>query len=120
MPFDKFVSLERVNEERREAVRQSLRSVTIEELKAIVNEVLAEFESDPWQESFLRVMEEHPQGSFYRAAINEGAILLYCREADTGVWVLPGSGMGPLPEPAKLDMKEAIAAPQSGRSRVRP
>jgi hypothetical protein len=120
MPFDKFVSLERVNEERRKAVQQSLRSVTIEEVKTVVNDVLAEFEGDPWKESFVRVMEEHPQGSFYRAAINEGAILLYCPEADTGVWVLPGSGMGPLPEPAKSDMKEAIAAHQSGRSHVRP
>jgi hypothetical protein len=120
MPFDKFVSLERVNEERREAVQQSLGSLTIEELKTIVNDVLAEFEGDPWKEKFLRVMEEHPQGSFYRAAINEGAILLYCRDADIGVWVLRGSGMGPLPEPAKRDMREAIAAPPSGRDQLRP
>ena len=67
----------------------------------------------------LRVIETHPQESFYRAVTQEGAIILYCPGENTGVWFLPGSGMGPLPEEAKRQMKEAIAAPVSGRKQVR-
>ena len=40
--------------------------MTVAELRKIVNE-LSDFEGDPWQENFLRIIEEHPQGSFYRA-----------------------------------------------------
>ena len=43
----------------------------------------------------------------------EGAIVLYCRDEDAGVWVLPGSGMGPLPDEGKRHAKEAIGLPVS-------
>ena len=118
MPFDKFVDMETVSEERRKALQQSLQSMTVAELRKIVKE-LSDFEGDPWQENFLRIIAERPQGSFYCAVVPEGATVLYCREEDTGVWFLRGSGMGPLPEEAKRHMKEAIAAPVSGRKQVR-
>ena len=119
MAFDKFVSMETVSEQRRKAIQQSLQSITVAELSKLVRD-LSNFEGDLWQQNFLRVIEAHPQGSFYRAVTQEGAIILYCPEEDTGVWFLPGSGMGPLPEQAKRHMKEAIAAPVSGRKHVRP
>ena len=120
MLFEKFVDLETLNEERRRAVQESLRSMTLEEVHKLIKEVLSDFEGDPWQENFLRAIEAHPQGSFYRAAVPDGVILLYCADEDIGIMVLPGSGMGPLPKEAKSDMKQAIAAPGSGRSHVRP
>ena len=119
MPFDKFVDMETLSEERRRAVQESLQSISVAELREIVKE-LSDFEGDPWQENFVRVIETHPQESFYRAVTQEGAIILYSPGEDTGVWFLPGSGMGPLPEQAKRHMKEAIAAPTSGRKHVRP
>ena len=79
MPFDKFVDIETLQQERRQAVHQSLREITLEELKKVVNESLSDFEGDPWQTNFLRIIEEHPQGSFYHAVTREGALLLYCR-----------------------------------------
>jgi hypothetical protein len=118
MPFDKFVDMETLSEERRKALQETVQSMTVAELRKIVKE-LSDFEGDPWQEKFLRVVETHPQESFYRAVTQEGAIILYCPGEDTGVWFLPGSGMGPLPEEAKRHMKEAIAAPGSGRKQVR-
>jgi hypothetical protein len=118
MPFDKFVDMETLSKERRKALQETLQSMTVAELRKIVKE-LSDFEGDPWQEKFLRVVETHPQESFYRAVTQEGAIILYCPGEDTGVWFLPGSGMGPLPEEAKRHMKEAIAAPVSGRKQVR-
>ena len=119
MPFDKFVDMETLSEERRRAVQESLQSMSVAELREIVKE-LSDFEGDPWQENFLRLIGAHPQESFYRAVTKEGAIVVYCPTEDTGIWVLPGSGMGPLPEQGKRHMKEAIAAPISGRKHVRP
>jgi|SRR6516162_4991459 hypothetical protein len=118
MPFDKFVDMETLSEERRRAVQESLESMTVAELRKLVKE-LSDFEGDPWREDFVRVIEERPEASFYRAVTQEGAIILYCPGDDTGVWFLPGSGMGPLPEQAKRHMKEAIAAPPSGKKQIR-
>ena len=118
MPFDKFVDMETLSDERRRAVQESLQSMSVAELRKVVKE-LSDFEGDPSQENFVRAIEAHPQESFYRAVTQEGVIILYCPGEDTGVWLLPGSGMGPLPEQAKRHMKEAIAAPPSGRKQVR-
>ena len=118
MPFDKFVDMETLSEERRRALRESLQSMSVDELRKVVKE-LSDFEGDPSQENFVRVIEAHPEASFYRAVTQEGAIILYCPGENSGVWFLPGSGMGPLPEEAKRHMKEAIAAPVSGRKQVR-
>jgi hypothetical protein len=109
--------METVSEERRKAILESLQTMTLAELRSLVKE-LADFEGDPWQQNFVQAIETHPEESFYRAVTQEGAIILYCPGEDTGVWFLPGSGMGPLPEQAKHHMREAIAAPVSGRKRV--
>jgi hypothetical protein len=119
MPFDKFVDMETLSEERRRALRESLQSMSVDELRKVVKE-LSDFEGDPWQKNLVSVIDAHPEASFYRAVTQEGAIILYCPGEDTGVWFLPGSGMGPLPEQAKRHMKEAIAAPTSGRKHARP
>ena len=118
MPFDKFVDMQTLSEERRKAVQDSLQSMTVADLRKLVNE-LSDFEGDPWRENFVTVIETHPEASFYRAVTQEGAVILYCPGEDTGVWFLPGSGMGPLPEEAKRHMKEAVASPPSGRKQVR-
>ena len=114
MPFDKFIDMKTLSEERRRAVQESLQSMTVDELRNVVKE-LSDFEGDPSQESFVRVIDAHPEASSYRAVTQEGAIILYCPGEDTGVWFLPGSGMGPLPEQAKRHMKEAIANRLSAR-----
>jgi hypothetical protein len=46
-----------------------------------------------------------------RKAIQE--CLRTIRDEDFGLWILPGSGMGPLPEHAKRHVKEAIAISHS-------
>jgi hypothetical protein len=117
MPFDKFVDMQTVSEERRKAIQGSLQTMSVTDLRKVVKE-LSGFEGDPWRESFVSVIEAHPEASFYRAVTQEGAVILYCPSEDAGVWFLPGSGMGPLPEEAKRHMREATAAPPFGRKRV--
>jgi hypothetical protein len=118
MAFDKFVSMETVSEQRRTAIQQSLQSITVAELRKLVRD-LSDFEGDPWQQNFLRVIEAHPQGSFYRAVTQEGITILYCPEEDAGIWVLPGSGMGPMPEEGKQHVREALGLPSSGKKQTR-
>ena len=112
-PFDKLVDVDTLQEQRRQAILHSIRAITPIELKKIVAENLADFEGDPWQANFLRVMEANPQGSFYHAVTSEGVIVLYSRDEDTGVWVLPQSGMGPLPDVAKNHVRQALGLSDS-------
>jgi hypothetical protein len=120
MPFDKFLDIQTITEARRKAIQQSLRTISVDELKKIARDQLADFEGDPSQENFLRIIAEYPQGSFYCAVVPEGATVLYCREEDTGVWILPGGGMGPLEDSGKRLLREAIGLPLSGEKDIRP
>ena len=52
MPFDKFVDMETLSEERRKAIQESLETMTVAELREIVKE-LSDFEGDPSQENFV-------------------------------------------------------------------
>jgi hypothetical protein len=114
MPFDKLKYPEELWEERRKAVRESLRVITIDELEDILRQHEEEFIGNPWRDEFLRLMREQPQASFYFALPQQDAVVYYCRDADFGVWVLPNSGMGPLDATGKRIMKEAIESPLSG------
>ena len=109
--------MQSVSEERRKAIHGSLETMSVADLRQLVKE-LSDFERDPSQENLVSAIEAHPETSFYRAVTQEGAIIFYCPGDDTGVWFLPGSGMGPLPEQAKRHMREAMAAPPA-RKQVR-
>ena len=115
MSFDKFVNIETLQKERREAVHQSLRVIALEELRKVAKEHEDEFVGDPWRDKLLRLMEEQPQPTFYTAVPQKDVVVYYCRDADFGVWVLVGSGMGSLDANGKRLMKEAIEGPVSGR-----
>ena len=115
MPFDKPKDAEELWEERRKCVQQSLATVTIDELRTIVKQHDQEFIDDPWRDEFLRLIAEQPQASFYRATPQEDVVVYYCRDADFGVWVVPGSGSGPLDHIGKDVMKEAIEAGLGGQ-----
>src|SRR5271167_4532096 len=105
MPFDKFVDIETLQEERRKHILESLRSISIEELRKLAKEHQDEFVDDPWRDEFVRLMDEQPQRSFYTAVPQKDVVIYYCRDADFGVWVLVGSGMGPLDANGKRLMK---------------
>ena len=109
MPFDKLKNPEDLLEERRKGVIASLQPISLEELKGVVRQHEDEFVGDPWRDEFLRLMQEQPHASFFRAMPQEDVVVYYCRDADFGVWVVPGSGSGPLDEIGKRLMKEAIA-----------
>ena len=107
MPFDKFVDIDTITRERGEAIKKSLRPIGIEELKKL-GDMVFHFPEDPWRATLLRLIAERPHGSYYHAVTHDHVIFLYSRDEDLGLWILPGSGMGPLRETGKRLMKDAI------------
>jgi len=109
MPFEKFEDAEAIDNERRKAIAKSIRIISVEELKKVGEEI---FDSPdrPWRQTFLSLIAEHPGATFYHASAGEGVIFLYARDEDTGLWYLPGSGIGPLSVAGRQMMKEAIKA----------
>ena len=115
MPFDKLKYPDELWEERRKGVQESLQPISVTELKKIAKQHEEEFLDDPWRDEFLRLIETQPQAAFYQALPEKDIVVYYCRDADFGVWVVPGSGMGPLDENGKRLMKQAIEGSASHR-----
>lgn len=106
MPFEKF-DFETLNEERRKSVTQTLRVITVEEVKKM-GEQLFKFADDPWREVYFKFVAEHPGATFHHGVASDGVNVLYNAENDKGMWFIPGSGMGPLQEKARKAMKQII------------
>ena len=108
MPFEKFQDAEAIDNERRKAIAKSIRTISVEELKKLGEEMFDDPDR-PWRQTALQFVEEHQGATFYHASAGEAVIFLYSREGDKGLWYLPGSGLGPLSEAGRRLMKEAIA-----------
>jgi hypothetical protein len=109
MPFEKFEDAAAIDNERREAIKKSIRIISVEELKKLGEEI---FDSPdrPWRQTFLEFIAQHPGATFYHASAGKGVVFLYSQDGDKGLWYLPESGLGPLSEGGRQLMKDAIAA----------
>jgi hypothetical protein len=115
MPFDKLKYPKELWEDRRKGVEASLQAISVDELKKIVKQHEEEFLFDPSRDEFLHLITEQPQARFYCAMPEEDIVVYYCQDADFGVWVVPGCGIGPLDATSKRLMKEIIESSFSGR-----
>ena len=111
MPFDKFEDIDKIDDDRRKNVTKSIRTISIEELKKLAEEIFHS-PDDPWKQTLLQLIAENPGATFYHADAGEGVMVLYSRDIDKGLWYLYGSGMGPLSAPGRQMMKEAIGKSQ--------
>jgi hypothetical protein len=109
MAFEKFEDAEAIDNERRKAIAKSIRIISVEELRKLGEEIFDEPDR-PWRQTFLSLIAENPDATFYHASAGEGVIFLYSRDNDKGLWYLPGSGVGPLSDGGRRLMKEALAA----------
>jgi hypothetical protein len=107
MPFEKF-DLESLDKERRKAIAKSIRTISVEELKKLGEEIFHHAD-DPWRETFFRFIAENAGATFRHAITSDGVNIVYCRDKDKGMWFLPGSGMGPLQATGRQIMKDMIA-----------
>jgi hypothetical protein len=107
MPFDKFVDIDKIDDDRRKSVMKSIRTINVEELKKLAEEIFHS-PDDPWKQTLLQLIAENSGATFYHADAGEGVVFLYCVDVDKGLWFLTGAGMGPLSTRARQMMKEAI------------
>ena len=107
MSFDKFADIDNITETRRKAVAKSIRTINVEELRRLADEIFHS-PDDPWKQTLLQFIAENPSATFHHADAGEDVIFLYLRDQDKGLWWLPGSGMGTLSATGRQIMKEAI------------
>jgi hypothetical protein len=109
VPFEKFEDAEAIDSERRKAITKSIRTISVEELKKLGEEIF-DSPDQPWRQMFLSLIAENPGATFYHASAGEGVIFVYSHDGDKGLWYLPGSGLGPLSVGGRQLMKKAIEA----------
>lgn len=78
---------------RREALRNSIRPATVDELKKL-GEKRFPIVTDPWCVRYFEFLGSHPDGRYFIAESAEHAEVIYCSDSKRGVWFLPGQGMG--------------------------
>jgi hypothetical protein len=107
MPFDTY-DLESLTEERRKSIAQTIRSISVEELTKLGDEIFRQVD-DPWREVFRQFIADNPGATFNYATTSDGVHIIYCADKDKGIWFLPGTGKGPLQARGRQAMKEMIA-----------
>ena len=84
MPFD-TVNMEEITKARRKAIAESIRTISVEELKAL-GEQLFPFVSDPWRDKYFAFLKENPGATFHHATAHDGVQIIYCNTENKGIW----------------------------------
>lgn len=79
---------ESIMDARRKAVEQSIRPLSIDELKSL-EESLFRDATDVWYEPFRQFVEENRHGTFYHATADDQIQVVYCRDKEKGIWFIP-------------------------------
>ena len=72
MPFDKFEDIDKIDDYRRNSVMKSIRTINVEELKKLADEIFHS-PDDPWRQTLLGLIAEPPGATFYHADAGEGS-----------------------------------------------
>ena len=100
-------SMAELTEARRQAVQESIHSITTAELKSL-GEGLFPYVDHPWRERFFSFLAENEGAAFYHAVTHDNVHILYCAPKEIGMWFLAGSGMGPLQPKGVQILKEIV------------
>ena len=105
MPFD-TVNMEEITEARRKAIKESIRTISVEELKAL-GERLFPLMDNPWRDKYFDFIAANAGATFHHATAHDGVQIIYCHAENKGIWFLPGTGMGPM-QPKGLGILKKI------------
>ena len=94
MPFE-TINMEEITKARRKAIAGSIRTISVEEVKAL-GERLFPFVDDPWREKFFDFINANSGATFHHATTHDGVQIIYCHAKEKGIWFVPGTGMGPM------------------------
>jgi len=101
------LNMEEITEARRKAVAASIRTISVEELKAL-GEQLFPLAGDPWRERYFAFLNENPGATFHHATTHDGVQIIYCNAGDKGIWFKPGIGMGPMQSKGRAVLKQVV------------
>jgi hypothetical protein len=105
MPFE-TINMEEITKARRKAITESIRTISVEELKAL-GEQLFPLMDNPWREKFFDFITENAGATFHHATTHDHVQIIYCHARNKGMWFTPGIGMGPM-QPKGLGILKQI------------
>jgi hypothetical protein len=104
-------NIKEVMESRRQAVEESLHTISVAELKALTDELLP-YVDHPWLEKFTEVVSDPASGTFHHAMADDHVHVFYCHDKNIGMWCIRGFGRGLLrPEELKIMSRIVEANP---------
>lgn len=106
MPSD-YQDIDSITEARRKGIEETIHTASVEQLNKL-GEGLFPSVDHPWRERFFAFMKENATATFYHAITHDRIHIIYCPAKETGMWFLPGSGMGPLQSKGLKIMKEIV------------
>ena len=106
MPFDK-IDMEEITEARRKAIAKSIRTISVEELKALGERLFPDI-PHPWRDKFFAFITENTGATFHHATAHDGVQVVYCHAKDKGIWFMPGIGMGPMQPKGLAILKQIV------------
>lgn len=102
------LTMDEITEARRQALATSIRTIGVEELKAL-GEGLFVYHDHPWRQKFFDFLAENSGETFHYGSTQDRVHIIYCDAKDKGMWFMPGSGMGPLQAKGLAIMKQLAA-----------
>ena len=106
MPFD-TVNMEEITKARRKAIAESIRTISVEELKAL-GEQLFPFMDNPWREKYFGFLAENPAPRSITRRRTTAFKSSTVTPKDKGMWFLPGTGMGPMQPKGLAILKQIV------------
>src|SRR4029450_7015980 len=79
------LNIEEIMVIRRHAVEESLRTISVAELKALTDELFPDVDH-PWLEKFLSVISDPTSGLLHLAITDDRIHILYCHDKEIGMW----------------------------------
>ena len=101
------INIEEITEARRKAISKSIRTISVEELKAL-GERLFPTVDNAWRDVFFGFVAENAGATFYHGEAHDGVQVIYCPAKDKGMWFKPGTGMGPMQPKGRGILKEIV------------
>lgn len=105
-----MIDFETLNAERRRTAAETLKTISIEELTALGEELFPD-PSHPWQEVYAQFLAEHGGETCYTGHTGDDVWFVYCPAIHRGLWYLPHGtkGVGPLQDRGVKALEEIIA-----------
>jgi len=101
------VKMEEITEARRKAIAESIRTISLEEMKALGEKMFADGDH-PWREKFFSFATENSGATIYHATTHDSVQIIYCPAEDKGVWFMAGTGMGPMQPKGLAILKQIV------------